>query len=149
MNLSANQGGKPVWRVAVTDQRIEPAALHREVQDAGAGAVLCFVGTVRDNKQGRAVLRIDYEAYEPMAHRVLQRIAQAAAERWTLQRLVVVHRIGLLQVGEASVAIYLSTAHRAEGFEALRFVIEELKRDVPVWKKEHFEDGEVWVQEGP
>ena len=149
MSLPANARVEPLWRVEVTGQHIASAELHREVQDAGAGAVLCFVGTVRDNKQGRAVLQIDYQAYESMARRVMQRIAQEAAERWTLQRLVVVHRIGLLQVGEASVAIYLSTAHRAAGFEALRFVIEQLKRDVPIWKKEHFEDGEVWVQEGP
>jgi molybdopterin synthase catalytic subunit len=140
---------EPVLHVAVTQSPIDFSELHGAVQDAGAGAILSFVGTVRDNKNGRAVLRIDYHAYDSMAHRVMQRIAQEASERWPLQRLAVVHRIGMLEVGEASVAIFLSTAHRAAGFEALRFVIEELKRDVPIWKKEHFEDGEVWVQEGP
>jgi molybdopterin synthase catalytic subunit len=139
----------PARHVRVTSAPIDLAALHGDVLDAGAGAILSFVGTVRDNKHGRRVLRIDYHAYDSMARRVMQRIAQDASTRWPLQRLVVVHRIGLLEVGEASVAIFLSTAHRAAGFEALRFVIEELKRDVPIWKKEHFEDGEIWVQEGP
>ena len=136
-------------RVAVTQERIDMAALHQEVEDAGAGCTLSFVGTVRDNKQGKAVLRIQYESYASMAERVLLRIAEQAAMKWPLQRLVVIHRTGLLEIGDASVAIVVSTAHRAEGFEVLRFVIETLKRDVPVWKKEHFEDGEVWVQEGP
>lgn len=147
--MPADGHTKPVWRVEVTDEPIDLSAMHREVQDAGAGAILSFVGTVRDNKHDRPVLRIDYHAYDAMARRVMQRIACETADHWPLQRLVVVHRIGLLEVGEDSVAIFLSTAHRAAGFDALRFVIEELKRDVPIWKKEHFEDGEVWVQEGP
>jgi molybdopterin synthase catalytic subunit len=147
--VSTPQEASPQWRVAVTRQRIDPAALHRQVADPAAGCTLSFVGTVRDNKEGRTVLGIDYECYEPMAERVLLRIAEDAARRWTIRRLVIEHRIGRLQIGDASVAIVVSTPHRAEGFEALRFVIETLKRDVPVWKKEHFEDGAVWVQEGP
>jgi molybdopterin synthase catalytic subunit len=135
--------------VAITQEPLDIAALHQEVEDAGAGCTLAFVGTVRNNKQGRNVLRIQYESYESMAERVLWRIAEEAASRWPLRKLVILHRTGLLEIGDASVAIVVSTAHRAEGFDILRFVIETLKRDVPVWKKEHFEDGEVWVQEGP
>jgi molybdopterin synthase catalytic subunit len=136
-------------RVGITQESIDVAALHREVEDAGAGCTMSFIGTVRNQKQGRAVLRIVYESYESMATRVLRRIAAEAVQRWPVRRLVVIHRTGVLQVGDASVAIVVSTAHRAEGFEVLRFVIEAVKQDVPVWKKEHFEDGAVWVQEGP
>ena len=81
--------------------------------------------------------------------RVLRRIGEQTLSRWPVRRIVLVHRVGLLEPGEASVAIVLSTPHRAQGFEALRFCIESIKKDAPIWKKEHFEDGEVWVQEGP
>jgi molybdopterin synthase catalytic subunit len=135
-------------RVLVTGTPLEPGAYLDEVGDAAAGAVLSFVGTVRDHKDGRRVLRIDYEAYEPMAVKVLQQIGATMLRRWPVRRAVLAHRVGRLEPGEASVAIVLSTAHRAPGFEALRYAIEALKKDAPIWKKEHFEDGEVWVQEG-
>ncbi len=135
-------------RVAITDKRIDVDALHAEVADAGAGATLAFVGTVRNEKQQRRVTHIDYEAYETMALRRLHAIASEITRRWPVRRVVMVHRVGRLVVGDASIAIVLSTPHRAEGFEALRFAIESVKQDVPIWKKEHFEDGAVWVQEG-
>ena len=147
--MSSINASDAAVRVAITHEEIDVAALHREVEDAGAGCSLSFLGTVRDNKKGKSVLRIQYESYESMAERVMMRIATEAASRWSLRHLVVIHRTGLLEIGDASVAIVVSTAHRAEGFDVLRFVIETLKKDVPVWKKEHFEDGEVWVQEGP
>ena len=137
-----------VVRTDLVRDAIDVAALHAEIGDAGAGALLAFVGTVRDSKHGRRVQRIDYEAYEPMARQALERIGRELLDRWPVRRAVLVHRIGTLEVGEASVAILLSTAHRAPGFEALRFAIETLKTDVPIWKREHFEDGAVWVQEG-
>lgn len=138
------------WRlhVALTQDPIDMTALLARTQDPSAGALLTFLGTVRDHKQGRTVLRIDYEAYEPMVLKELRRIGETLFERWPVLRAVLVHRVGTLQVGEASVALLIATAHRAPGFEALRYAIEALKKDVPVWKKEHFEDGEVWVQEG-
>jgi molybdopterin synthase catalytic subunit len=135
-------------RVAVVETPIDLPALHAWIGDAGAGAQLAFVGVVRDEKHGRRVLRIDYEAYVPMAVKVLSRIGAEMLERWPARRAALVHRIGRLEVGAASLAILVSTPHRAAGFEALRHGIEAVKRDVPVWKKEHFEDGEVWVQEG-
>jgi molybdopterin synthase catalytic subunit len=134
--------------VAMTQQPLDLAALQARMGDPGAGAIVSFLGTVRDHKQGRRVLRIDYEAYEPMALKELHRIGTTLLERWSLQRACLVHRTGRLGVGEASVAIVVAAAHRAPGFEALRYAIEALKKDVPIWKKEHFEDGEVWVQEG-
>jgi len=133
---------------AVTHESIDVAALHREVADAGAGATLAFVGTVRNEKHARRVTHIVYEAYETMAARVLNAIGREMLRRWPVRRVVLMHRVGNLVVGDASIAIVLSTPHRAEGFEALRFAIESVKKDVPIWKKEHFEDGAVWVQEG-
>jgi len=134
--------------VEVTRDPIDLAALQAGMADPGAGAHLSFLGTVRDHKQGRRVLRIEYEAYVPMARKELRRIGESLLERWPVLGASLVHRIGMLQVGEASVALVVATAHRAAGFEALRYAIETLKKDVPIWKKEHFEDGEVWVQEG-
>ena len=135
-------------RTQLRDQPLDVAALLAEVGDAGAGAVLSFVGTVRNEKDGRRVLGIDYEAYAPMAERVLHDIAAEMVQRWPVRAVVIEHRIGSLGIGDASVAIVLSTPHRAQGFDALRFGIETLKKDVPIWKRERFEDGDVWVQEG-
>jgi molybdopterin synthase catalytic subunit len=135
-------------RVEIVTRPIDLDDLQRWVADPGAGAQLAFVGVVRDRKHGRRVLRIDYEAYVPMAAKVLRRIGAEMLARWPARRVALVHRIGRLEVGEASVAIVVSTPGRADGFEALRHGIEALKRDAPIWKKEHFEDGEVWVQEG-
>jgi molybdopterin synthase catalytic subunit len=134
--------------VALVAAPIDVAALHDEVADDGAGATLLFVGTVRNEKEARRVTHIDYEAYATMALRRLQAIAGEIAARWPVRRVALVHRVGRLEVGDASIAIVLSTPHRAEGFEALRFGIESVKKDVPIWKKEHFQDGAVWVQEG-
>jgi molybdopterin synthase catalytic subunit len=133
---------------SVTRAPIDPGALLELVAQPGAGAVLSFVGTVRDEKLGRRVLYLDYEAYEPMAERVLHRIGTEMCTRWPACAVALVHRIGRVEIGTASIAIVVSTPHRAEGFEALRYGIETVKRDLPVWKKEYFEDGAVWVQEG-
>jgi molybdopterin synthase catalytic subunit len=135
-------------QVAIVETPIDVAALLRGAADAGAGAVLSFVGTVRDEKHGRRVVGIDYEAYPPMALRVLERIGTEMIAIHGLRRAVLVHRIGALAVGDASVAIVVAAAHRAAGFDALRHGIEAIKRDVPIWKKERFVDGAVWVQEG-
>jgi molybdopterin synthase catalytic subunit len=134
--------------VEVIDRPIDVQALAAWAADPGAGAVLTFVGTVRDSKQGKRVVRIDYEAYAPMAVKVLRRIGEEMLARWPVCRAALVHRVGRLEIGDASLALVVSAPHRAEGFEALRHAIESVKRDVPIWKKEVFEDGEVWVQEG-
>lgn len=138
----------PHVTVALTDEPLDVQAWCDRVADPGAGAVLAFVGTVRDSKQGRRVLGIDYESYAPMATRELQRIADDVRSRFDALRVAIVHRTGRLAVGEVSVVIAVATAHRAAGFDALRYSIEALKKSVPIWKKERFEDGEIWVQEG-
>ena len=133
---------------AVTRAPLDIGACQARVARSGAGAVLTFVGTVRDEKQGRSVLYIDYEAYEPMAEKVLGRIGAEMCARWPTCAAALEHRIGRVEVGEPSIVIVVSTPHRAEGFEALRYGIEAVKHDLPVWKKEYFADGAVWVQEG-
>lgn len=136
------------FEIDLVTGRIDVEGLVARAGDPAAGAVLSFVGTVRDSKQGRRVLRIEYEAYEPMARKVLERIGAEMADRWPAVAVALVHRIGRVGVGEASIAIVVATPHRVAGFEALRHGIEAVKRDLPVWKHEFFEDGAVWVQEG-
>ncbi len=134
--------------VRIGEEPIDLAALHVQVADPASGAVLEFVGVVRESTEGKPVVGIEYEAYVPMAERILERIGAQLLARWPVRRAALVHRTGWLVVGELSLAILLSTPHRAAGFEALRFAIETLKHDAPVWKREHFEDGAVWVPEG-
>ena len=131
---------------SITDKPIDGDALTAEVASAGAGAVLTFAGTVRNEHAGRVVTSIDYHAYEAMALKELSRIELEAARRWPAVRIRIAHRIGLLQVGETSVFIAVSSPHRAEGFEALRFAIEAVKESVPIWKKENYTDGYAWIE---
>jgi molybdopterin synthase catalytic subunit len=133
-------------RAALVRRPIDVPGVLSEVQRASNGASVLFVGTVRDVNDGRAVSGMEYTAYEAMAERELAAIADEAAGRFATSDIVVEHRIGTLDVGEASVAIAVAHPHRARAFEAARFVIEELKRRVPVWKLEHYVDGtREWV----
>ena len=131
---------------SVGDEPIDLGALVAAVSHAGAGAVASFVGVVRDVNEGAAVTGIEYEAYGPMATRELAAIVAEAGERWPGVRAAARHRVGYLAVGEASVAVVASSPHRAPAFDACRYVVEELKRRVPVWKREHYADGRLaWV----
>ncbi|HEX6533792.1 MAG TPA: molybdenum cofactor biosynthesis protein MoaE [Gemmatimonadaceae bacterium] len=133
-------------RTAIVDRPIDPAALLAEVQAHRNGASILFVGTVREVNDGRAVTGIEYSAYEAMAEAEMARIASEAGERFGTSDLVVEHRIGRLALGEASVAIAVAHPRRAQAYEASRYVIEELKRRVPVWKREAYIDGtREWV----
>jgi molybdopterin converting factor subunit 1 len=131
--------------IKIVHDRIEVAALEDSVADPAAGAICTFVGTTRENNAGRQVLRLEYEAYETMALAEMRRLAEEAGRRWSIVRIAIAHRIGIVEIGETSVAIAVSAAHRAEAFEACRFAIDTLKEIVPIWKKEHFEGGEVWI----
>lgn len=137
--------------IEVTDDPIDPAVVVAAVESPAHGAIATFAGVVRDHHAGRAVLRLEYHAYRPMARRILLAIADEAAGRWPGVRLAIVHRLGTLEIGWTSVLIAAGSAHRAEAFEAARFAIERIKEDVPIWKKEFYEDGHVWVgdQLGP
>jgi molybdopterin synthase catalytic subunit len=133
-------------RTALLRRPIEASAITAEVQRAGIGATVLFLGTVRDVNDGRRVTGMEYTAYEAMAARELDAIGGEAVRRFGTDDLVVEHRLGALDVGEVSVAIAVAHAHRASAFEAARFVIEELKRRVPIWKLEHYVDGtREWV----
>ena len=125
---------------------IDLGALVAAVSHAGAGAVATFLGVVRDVNDGTSVLGIEYEAYGAMADRELAEILAKAESRWPGVRASAAHRTGYLAVGEASVAVAVSSPHRAPAFDACRYVVEELKRCVPVWKREHYADGRrAWV----
>jgi molybdopterin synthase catalytic subunit len=109
------------------------------------GALCLFVGMVRDHNGGRRVLRLEYEAYEEMALPLMEKIAAEVRERWRITEVRIVHRLGRLEVGDASVAVAVTSPHRREAFEACRYAIDTLKATVPIWKKEFYADGEVWL----
>jgi molybdopterin synthase catalytic subunit len=115
------------------------------VTDPSAGAIATFIGTTRNNNEGRKVIALDYDAYPEMAEKELRRIGDEAGNKWRIERMAIVHRIGPVQITEASVMIAVSAAHRDDAFQACRFAIEEIKKTVPIWKKEVFEGGEVWI----
>lgn len=128
---------------------IDVGELRARVADPRAGAVVVFEGTTRSETGGRGVVRLEYEAYEKMATRSLEEIRRRTLERFGAIAVAIQHRIGRLSVGETSVAIVVSSAHRAAAFDACRFAIEEIKHIAPIWKKEVFDDGsESWVHPG-
>lgn len=129
----------------VTNQPVDLNELVRYVTDPEAGAITTFIGTTRNNNEGRKVIALDYEAYPEMAEKELARIGADANKQWPICRIAIVHRLGPVQIGEASVMIAVSSAHRDAAFAASRFAIEEIKKTVPIWKKEVFEGGEVWI----
>jgi MoaE-MoaD fusion protein len=139
-------GSAPDDVFAVVDRPLSPDAIAERVDDAGAGGIVIFSGVVRDNTDGRPVKFLEYEAHAPMAEAKMREIGAAIRARWSgVKRVAILHRTGRLEIGESSVLIAVSAAHRGDAFEACRYAIDTLKRTVPVWKKEHFEDGEVWV----
>jgi molybdopterin synthase catalytic subunit len=146
MTAAAPEAGR-AW---ITRAPIEPATVLAMVGAAEDGAVVLFLGAVRDHNAGRPVSGMRYEAYEAMAASVLGTIAVEAMERLGTDRLAVVHRIGDMEVGDVSVAVAASSPHRAEAFDAARYVIEEIKRRLPVWKEEHYVEGEPrWLEGTP
>jgi molybdopterin synthase catalytic subunit len=134
--------------VAVTADPLDPQSLAVEIAGSGTGdgAIATFVGLVREQNQGRRVSFLDYEAYEPLAVRALNRILDEARQSWPATRVGVHHRIGRLELGEASIVIVAASAHRGDAFAACRYTIERVKQIVPIWKHEHFEGGDVWLE---
>jgi molybdopterin synthase catalytic subunit len=124
---------------------IDLQELVRYVTDPSAGAIATFIGTTRNNNEGRKVIALDYDAYPEMAEKELKRIGEDAKKKWRIERMAIIHRIGPVEITEASVMIAVSAAHRDDAFQACRFAIEEIKKTVPIWKKEVFEGGEVWI----
>ena len=130
----------------VTSAVLDPAALAAAAARSGDGALATFVGLARDHNAGRRVLWLDYEAFEPLAVKAFEQIGAEAAERWPDVRLLIHHRTGRVGIGEASVAIAAASPHRADAFAACRYAIERIKQIAPIWKHEHFEGGEVWIE---
>jgi molybdopterin synthase catalytic subunit len=142
--VGPERAGAAVW-IALTDEPISTDRVLEAVADRRAGAVVLFLGVVRDNARGRRVAHLLYEAYEALARRELDKIAAAVLVRWPVTRVAIVHRTGRLGVGEPSVAVAVSAPHRVEAFEAGRYMIDTLKQTVPIWKKEVWEGGAAWV----
>jgi len=130
----------------IVEEPLSPDAIAESVGDPAAGGIVIFSGVVRNEKDGRPVKYLEYEAHAPMAEAKMREIGEALRRRWpSVKAVTILHRVGRLEIGESSVLIAVSAAHRKEAFEACEHAIDTLKRTVPVWKKEHFEDGEVWV----
>ncbi|MBB5342641.1 molybdenum cofactor biosynthesis protein MoaE [Tunturibacter empetritectus] len=136
-------------RVEITDEVIPSAEIAAEMKDGADGAVCVFDGIVRDNTRGRKTLYLDYEAYREMALEKMRGLAGEAIERFGVRDVALVHRLGRLVVGETSVLIVVASAHRGAAFEACRWLIDTLKKTVPIWKKEQFVDGAVWADGEP
>ena len=136
-------------RTAIVDRALDAGALMSEVAHQRNGATVVFVGTVREENEGQPVSGLDYSAYTGMAERELTSIATEAAERWGTPDIAVEHRVGALGLGEASVVIAVAHPHRGEAYDASRYIIEELKKRLPIWKKERYLDGRAeWVEAG-
>lgn len=135
--------------VALTYEPINTVDLSEKVAAPSCGGEVSFVGAVRDHTGDKQVTHLFYESYELMALKELNKIVDAAFEKWDIQGCAVHHRLGELKIGEIAVAIVVTATHRAACFEACRFIIETLKKDVPIWKKEYFEGGEEWISPRP
>ncbi len=138
-------GGTDGDRFRVQPSVIDPRSVEHLVAAPGVGGIVTFSGTVRDHARGKRVVALDYEAYQPVAEKMLSRIGDEARERWAIDSIAIVHRTGRLGVGEVSVVIAAAAAHRAEAFAACQYAIDRIKVIVPIWKKEFYEDGSQWV----
>jgi molybdopterin synthase catalytic subunit len=136
----------PEERFRICTEPLDVVGISALVSTSGAGALAWFVGLVRDENAGRRVLWLDYEAYAPLAVKAFIQIAREIEERWPSVRLAVHHRIGRLDVGEASIVIAAASPHRADAFAASRYGIERVKQIAPIWKHEHFDGGDVWIE---
>lgn len=135
--------------IQISSSPLNIAACIDAVITADCGGIDVFIGTVRNATAGKKVLRLEYEAYESMALKEMYKIADEASRKWPVENMVIHHRTGILQIADAAVIIAVSAPHRGAAFEACRFTIDTLKQTVPIWKKETFEDGEVWVAAHP
>ncbi|MHB1935934.1 MAG: molybdenum cofactor biosynthesis protein [Acidobacteriaceae bacterium] len=148
-DLSSTLADRESDLIRLQREPIDAGSLVAQVKEGEAGAVVVFDGIVRNNTRGRKTLYLDYEAYEAMALGQMQALARDARQRFGVRRIALVHRLGRLQVGETSILIVVASAHRAQAFDACRWIIDTLKKTVPIWKKEWFEDGAAWADGEP
>ena len=131
----------------ITADTITGAEVREAVETPDAGAVVLFLGAVRNNTDGRPTKHLEYEAYPPMAEKKMAEIAEEIADKWGIHRVAMIHRIGKLEIGEVSVAVAVASPHRKDGFEACQYAMNRLKQIVPIWKREVWADGEAeWVK---
>jgi len=137
-------------RSRVTQKKIIPAKVLESVRDKSAGGVVLFLGTVRNRSEGRSVVGLEYETYREMAEKRLAELEREVRARWRVKKMTMIHREGRLRVGEVSVAVAVSSEHRAEAFEAARFAIDRIKTSAPIWKREVLKGGrKLWVDGAP
>ena len=135
--------------VALSEDTLDPTEIATRIRSDGDGALVVFQGVVREHSRGKQVRALVYEAYGSMARKQIEDLAEEARRRWPISDLAVVHRTGTLRVGEVSVVIAVAAAHRGEAFDACEWLIDELKRTVPIWKKEIYTEGEAWIDDRP
>ena len=135
--------------IKITSEKINVNRVIDSVRDDSCGGIDVFIGTVRNSTNKKQVQRLEFEAYESMALSELNKIALQAFKKWDVKAIAIVHRVGVVEIEEEAVVIAVSSPHRAAAFEACRYVIDTLKETVPIWKKEIFNDGEVWVSAHP
>lgn len=135
--------------IKITKQKLSLQECYHFVEDASCGGIVTFVGTVRNDTQGKKVTQLDFSTYKPMAIKEMQKIADVALEKFDIKKIAIHHAEGVLQIGDVPVIIAVSAKHRRAAFLACEFAIDTLKTTVPIWKKEHFADGEVWVNAHP
>ena len=132
--------------IEVTDKPLDAEAITSRVIKDTNGAVVTFLGTTRNKTDDRKVLHLEYEAYQPMAQKVFEEIVNEIGAKWIIEDVSIVHRIGRLEVGDVSLVVAVGSPHRAEAFLACQYVVDRIKQSVPIWKKEFFEGGEVWIE---
>ena len=135
--------------IKISAKKLDLDACYNFVTDDACGGIAAFVGTVRNDTEGKKVLQLDFSAYVPMALKEMQKIADKALVKFGVQKIAIHHAIGMLQIGDIPVIITASSKHRKNAFMACKFAIDALKESVPIWKKEYFTDGEVWVNAHP
>ncbi len=135
--------------IKITSEKLNLQECYQFVTDDSCGGISAFVGTVRNDTKGKEVVQLDFSTYKPMAIKEMQKIADLALEKFDIKKIAIHHAEGMLQIGEIPVIITASAKHRKAAFEACEFAIDVLKETVPIWKKEHFSDGEVWVNAHP
>ena len=135
--------------IHIASRKLNIQDCYEFVQDASCGGIALFVGTVRNETKNKTVTLLDFSSYEPMALKEMQKIADAALKKFSINKIAIHHAIGELKIGDIPVIIAVSSEHRKAAFEACEFAIDTLKKTVPIWKKEHFEDGKIWVNSHP
>ncbi|TVZ56537.1 molybdopterin synthase subunit MoaE [Lutibacter sp. Hel_I_33_5] len=135
--------------IKITSEKLDLQECYNFVRDDSCGGISAFLGTVRNDTKGKEVLQLDFSTYKPMAIKEMQKIADIALDKFDIKKIAIHHAEGMLQIGDIPVIITVSSKHRKAAFDACEFAIDTLKETVPIWKKEHFKDGEVWVNAHP